>query len=251
MYQRPAFSLWIGFDPREASAYAVARNSAARHCTNKALRFRGVVLEDLKAKGLYTRPTTTKINGEGRLEMVDVISIRPDYDGRISTQHANARFLVKELAREGWAMFCDGDVLFRGNVMDVFRNLDPQYAVYCVKHDYAPKTGTKMDGQVQSAYARKNWSSVFLINCEHEANAALTLDLVNSVPGRELHRFCWIEDDDLIGALPPEWNYLVGDSPKLDDPKIVHFTNGVPDMPGYEHCEFSDEWRNELLRWAA
>jgi hypothetical protein len=243
-------SVWIGWDPREAAAFAVARNSIRRHLTQP-ISVRGLVLQDLIAKGLYTRPTTTKINGEGRVEMVDTISIRPDYDGRISTQHANARFLVPHLAGSGWALFMDGDMLVRSNLVRVFEGLDPGKAVYCVPHHYEAKPGVKMDGQVQKAYARKNWTSFILFNCDHPANRALTLDLVNSVPGRDLHRLCWINDENLIGHLGPEWNWLVGESAPIDNPRVVHFTSGVPDMPGYESVAFADEWRAELNRWAA
>jgi len=35
------------------------------------------------------------------------------------------------------------------------------------------------------------------------------------------------------------------------DPAIVHFTDGIPTMAGYEDCAFADEWRAELERWAA
>jgi hypothetical protein len=104
-----------------------------------------------------------------------------------------------------------------------------------------------MDGQVQTRYSRKNWSSVFVLDADHPSNKNLTVALVNSVPGRDLHRFCWLEDDD-IGELGAEWNYLVGHS-EHPDPKIVHFTDGIPSMPGYENSEFADEWRNELRAW--
>jgi len=39
-----------------------------------------------------------------------------------------------------------------------------------------------MDGQVQSKYARKNWSSFMIFNCHHEANQALTPEMVNALP---------------------------------------------------------------------
>ncbi len=128
--------------------------------------------------------------------------------------------------------------------------MDRTKAVYCVKHQYKPVLGIKMDGQIQTAYARKNWSSVMAINCDHSANKALNLELVNTVPGRDLHRFCWLEDDQ-IGELPLEWNYLVGVSQENVDPNIIHFTLGVPDMSGYEDQPFADEWRAELIRAAA
>jgi lipopolysaccharide biosynthesis glycosyltransferase len=238
------YSVWIGFDPRETAAYAVARQSARWHMTSQA-PIRGVVLSDLQARALYRRPLEFRKSAADRPIMWDVIS-----DAPMATQHACARFLIKELAGSGWAMFSDGDVLFRGNVMRLFQTLDRRVPLYCVKHDHVPKETVKMDGQPQTAYPKKNWSSVFILNCDHEANRALTVDLINTVPGRDLHRFCWLDESE-IGALGAEWNYLVGQSPQIADPKLVHFTLGVPDMPGYEDCEYADEWRAELRRWAA
>jgi hypothetical protein len=242
--------IYIGWDPREASAFAVARHSIRRHLTQP-IPIRGLILDELVDQGFYTRPTKTKINGEGRIEMVDVLSARPDYDGRIATQHANARFLVPHLAKTGWALFMDGDMLVRGNLARMFDGLDESKAVYCVKHNHVPTTGIKMDGQVQVAYSRKNWSSFIVFNCDHPANKALTLDLANTVPGRDLHALCWLEEDNLIGELDVKWNWLAGHSDPAVDPVVVHHTEGVPDMPGFENAPFADEWRAELKRWAA
>lgn len=237
-------SIWIGFDPREASAFAVARSSIARHLTQK-IPVRGVVLDRLIESGLYTRPTELRRSAMDRPVLYDLISEHP-----MSTQHANARFLVPYLAKNGLAMFVDGDVLVRGNVARLFDQLEPGKALYCVKHEYAPPEGLKMDGQRQSQYERKNWSSVMIFNCDHPANQALTLDVVNTSRGRDLHRFFWLNDDE-IGALPEEWNWLVRHSNPDIEPKLVHFTEGCPDMVGYESDPFADEWRQELTRWAA
>lgn len=231
-------SVWIGFDPREAAAFAVARHSLMRR-TNLPIPIRGLVLADLRARGLYTRPTSFR---EGR--MWDDIS-----EAAMSTEHANARFLVPQLAGSGWSIFMDGDVLVRSDVFNLFDQCDPEKAVMVVKHNYAPPEGIKMDGQMQSRYARKNWSSVIAFNCEHPANKALTVELVNTVPGRDLHRFCWLEDND-IGELDASWNWLVGHSDPEIDPDIVHFTEGLPNMTGYEDSDFADEWWAELNRWA-
>lgn len=241
-------SVFIGFDPREAAAFAVTRNSLRRYL-GRHFPVYGLVLKDLQDRGFYTRPMNTRVNSEGRLEMIDMLSIRDDYDGRISTQHAISRFLVPRLAGYGWALFMDGDMLVRSEVGSLFRNLDTQYAVYCVKHNFAPKEHLKMDGQEQTQYERKNWSSFMIFNCTHPSNKKLTLDTINKVPGRMLHRFCWLEDDE-IGELPQEWNYLVGHTQLDKEPKVVHFTDGVPDMPGYENVPYADEWRAELERWA-
>jgi hypothetical protein len=243
-------SIWIGFDPREADAFAVCRHSLERRMAGQSCPIRGLVLSDLIRTGLHTRPMTSKINAEGRVEMVDVLSIREDYDGRISTQHANARFLVPFIADTGWALFMDGDMLVRADIARMFEQLDPKYALYVVKHQYEPTAKTKMDGQVQTNYSRKNQSSFMVFNCEHKANARLTLEMVNTLPGRDLHRFCWLEDDE-IGELDAGWNYLVGHTDRSIDAKCVHFTSGIPSMPGFEDVQFADEWRSELTMWAA
>jgi hypothetical protein len=236
-------SIWIGFDPREAAAFAVARWSLERRLTQP-ISIRGLVLSDLQAKGLYTRPIEYRPSAADRPVMWDTIS-----DAPMSTQHANARFLVPFLSRHGWALFMDGDMLVRDNLARVFEGLDPAKAVYCVQHRYDPPGCTKMDGQQQTRYARKNWSSFAIFNCDHPKNKTLTPSVVNTLPGRQLHRFCWLQDDD-IGELPPEWNFLVGHTDPAIDPKVVHFTEGCPDMPGYENVAFADEWRRELARWA-
>lgn len=229
-------SIYIGWDEREYDACRVAMTSIRRNLTTE-IPVNFLRQDTLKGAGLYRRPTERR---DGRLW--DVISGAP-----VSTDHACARFLVKVLAAEGWALFMDGDVLVRADLTTLFDGLDPEKAIYCVHHRHEPPPGLKMDGQLQVGYARKNWSSVMAINCDHPANEALTVDLINTVPGRELHRFCWIEDGDLIGALDPKWNWL---APPFD-PAIVHFTEGVPDMPGYERSPFADEWRAELARVAS
>lgn len=234
-------SAWIGFDPREAAAFAVAYWSLKRRLTSP-LRINGLLLNRLREQGLYTRPTERR---EGQLW--DLIS-----DAPMSTEFACSRFLVPHLAESGWALFTDCDMLFRANPNVLFDEIaDPKYAVMCVKHHHEPASLTKMDNQAQTRYARKNWSSVMLFNCDHEANKQLTPELVNQLPGRDLHRFCWLEDDE-IGELGPEWNYLVGHTklPEGVEPKIVHHTNGVPFMPGYEETEYADEWWRELALWA-
>lgn len=198
------------------------------------------MLSSLRERGLYTRPTSRK---DGRLW--DEISEAP-----MATEFACSRFLVPHLAGSGWALFMDCDMLVRSNLDRLFRLCDPSKAVMVVKHNHQPAEGVKMDGQAQTRYARKNWSSVMMFNCDHPANRKLTVDLVNSVPGRDLHRFCWLEDDQ-IGELSTEWNWLVGHSDPSIDPTIVHFTDGIPTMPGYENCAYADEWRDELERWAA
>jgi lipopolysaccharide biosynthesis glycosyltransferase len=232
-------SIYLGFDPREAMAFAVARASIKRHLSQP-IRVRGLVLSRLRAQGLYWREHARH---DGQLW--DVISGAP-----MATEFSIARFMVPILARTGWALFLDADMLALGDLAELFAAADERYAVMCVKHDYAPAATIKMDGQAQTTYPRKNWSSLMLFNCEHPANALLTPALVNSLPGRDLHRFCWL-DDDLIGAIDPAWNYLVGHSDKAIEPKIVHFTEGGPWFAGYENVPYAREWREARDAWAS
>lgn len=182
----------------------------------------------------YDRPTTTMPNGQ----LFDEIS-----DAPMSTRHAIARFWVPRLCGfTGWALFTDGDVLFRRDVDQVFDLADPDAAVMVVKHPAMFEEGSKKQGHVQQAYPRKNWSSVILWNCGHLAHRALTRDVLNEWPGRDLHAFKWLRDDQ-IGALPAAWNHLVGISAPDPDPALVHYTLGTPDVQGHEHDIFADDWR--------
>lgn len=231
--------IYIGFDPRMVDAYAVARGSVTRRLITP-VPVHGLVLDDLRAKGLYTRPTQIR---DGRLW--DAISEVP-----MSTEFAIARFLVKELAGpDSWALFMDSDFLAFANPEGLFALTDESKAVMVVKHRYEPGHREKMDGQVQSAYPRKLWSSLMLINTSHKANRALTVEYVNSAPGRDLHAFKWLKDEH-IGEIPAEWNYLPGVSDPNITPKFVHFTEGLPSMTGYHDCEYADAWRDELYKWA-
>jgi hypothetical protein len=239
-------SIYIGFDTREAAAFAVAYHSANRR-TTQPFPIRGLVLDQLREAGLYWRPTTGVRADGGPLQLFDDISQAP-----MSTEFAISRFLTPILAKEGWALFMDCDVLVRADLSRLFELADPRYAVMCVQHQHRPDLEarpTKMDGQQQTAYPRKNWSSVMLFNCEHPAVRALSVNHVNAAAGRDLHRFEWLDDSE-IGALPEEWNWLAGHSAPALDPKIVHFTDGWPGLPGYEEAPFAGEWRRELADWA-
>lgn len=168
----------------------------------------------------------------------------------MSTEFALTRFLVPHMAGEGWALFMDCDMLVRGNISRLFEEADPSKAVMVVKHDHKPDSDTKMDGQTQTRYARKNWSSVVLFNCDHPSNKELTVERVNSWRGLDLHQFKWLADHE-IGELDVRWNYLVGTNTREDctDPAIVHFTEGLPSMPGRADCEYAKEWFDAREEW--
>lgn len=226
MRPEPLYRVFIGFDAAEMRAWNVAHASLYLH-TN-----RGEVCIDrismLSLGDRYNRPTTRMPNGQ----LFDEISGAP-----MSTGHAIARFHVPALCNyQGWALFTDGDVLFRDDVRHLFALADERFAVQVVQHPPVLDESEKKAGHVQQAYHRKLWSSVVLWNCAHPAHVALTLEVLNSWPGRDLHAFRWLKDDE-IGALPARWNWLPQDSPAL-----VHYTRGCPDIAGHEHDAFADEW---------
>lgn len=244
--------VFIGFDSREMAAYQVARKTVKANLPG--VMIRPIILNDLQNAGLYTRPTST-VNGK----LFDDLS-----NAHMSTEFANARFLTHYLAKtkfprvnrrtmqpldhQGWALFMDCDMMIRKSLVPVFEiaEANPARAMFCVQHEYEPDNSVKMDGQVQQKYFRKNWSSFMLFNLDHESNTRLTLNLINSVPGRDLHRFGWLEDYE-IGALHQEWNWLDGHSPTSIDPAVVHWTLGGPWMSGYENVPYADEWMEAML----
>ena len=79
-----------------------------------------------------------------------------------------------------------------------------------------------------------------LMNCSQ--CKTLTTDYVNTATGLELHQFKWLKDESLIGEIPLEWNWLVGEYPYNDNVKNIHFTEGGPYFKEYENCQYSKQW---------
>jgi len=158
-----------------------------------------------------------------------------------STDFAFSRFIIPHLMNyQGWALFMDCDMLMRTDISELWRLRDDKYAVQVCKHDYVPKSDKKFLGQVQQAYPKKNWSSFMLMNCNKCKQ--LTPNYVNRATGLELHQFKWLEGEHLIGDLPLEWNWLVGEYEYKDDAKNIHFTEGGPWFNEYNTCDYSSEW---------
>lgn len=231
--------IYVGFDPKEGEAFEVCVASAMRHSRGTS-RIHPLIQSELREVGIYSRTWHRDETGQ-RID---------DSDGRpFSTDFTFTRFLVPAIHRrsqrkEKWALFCDSDFLFRTDPREVFQYADPRYALMCVKHNHHPTETTKMSGQAQTAYPRKNWSSLILWNTQHDANT-FTIDDVSVRSGRWLHGFSWLPDE-LIGALPEEWNWLEGSSDPGITPKAVHYTRGVPTHEGMKDAPYADEWRGYL-----
>ena len=223
--------VYLGYDEREQSAYDVACDSL--------MDTSGIVAEPLdsdrlRMAGLYTRNVDARDN-----QMYDLPS-----QAACSTAFATSRFLTPIICQQGWALFTDCDVVFLRDVNEMLEEIeDFGKAVYVVKHRHDPVETVKMDGQAQLKYPRKNWSSVMLFNCDHPANSRLSLYSVNTLPGRDLHNFFWLNDDE-IGELGEEWNWLVNVNEKPVNPGIAHFTLGGPWIEGWQRQPHDEIWSN-------
>ena len=162
-----------------------------------------------------------------------------------STDFAFSRFMIPHLMNyQGWALFMDCDMLMFEDVSKLWRMRDDSKAIQVCKHNYTPKEDKKFLGQVQTKYEKKNWSSFMLMNCKK--CTTLTPDYVNKASGLELHQFKWLEGDHLIGDLPLEWNWLVGEYEHKDDVYNVHYTKGGPWFEDYAKCDYSQDWFRNL-----
>jgi lipopolysaccharide biosynthesis glycosyltransferase len=217
--------VFVGYDTREDIAYQVCKHSIISKQPNADVK--PLKQQELREAGWYTRPL----------------------DKLASTEFTFTRFLIPELTNfEGWALFMDCDMILTTDIKKLFDQADDRYAVMCVHHDYKVQEGFKMDGQKQTVYPRKNWSSVVLWNCGHPSNKVVTTDLVNDekTTGKYLHRFSWLKDEE-IGELDHSWNYLVGVYNDLEKPNLIHYTEGGPWFENYRDCEFHDLWKAELF----
>lgn len=163
-----------------------------------------------------------------------------------STQFSLSRFLTPYLSGyEGVSIFMDNDVIVTRDIKELIDLYDPKYAVSVVKHDYIPKNKTKFLNKIQCVYPKKNWSSLMLFN--NSKCKSLTPEIVNKESGKFLHRFEWLESEDLIGQIPLEWNFLVDEYKRPRDlPALLHYTVGGPYFEEYKDCNFSDEWKEEM-----
>lgn len=208
--------VFIGFDSKEVVAYHVFCQSILEK-SSIPVEFLPISLTSLG--GVFTRE-------RNQLQ---------------STEFSFSRFLVPYLSNyEGWTLFADCDMLMRSDIARLWALRDDRYAVMCVKHDYTPKIETKFLGQTQTKYEKKNWSSVMLFN--NARCRALTRDYVNTATGLQLHQFKWLESEDLIGALPQSWNWLVNEYDYNEEADLVHFTDGGPYFEEYKTDDYADEW---------
>ena len=159
-----------------------------------------------------------------------------------SNDFVYSRFLTPYLNNfQGWAIFADGDMVCQSDIRELWDLRDETKALQVVMHDYKTKFNQKYLGNTNENYPRKNWSSLILWNCSHPKHKVLTPDFISNQTGKYLHRFSWLDDED-IGELPIEWNWLAIEYPNHPKAKIVHYTLGTPCFKDYRDSEMSDVW---------
>jgi lipopolysaccharide biosynthesis glycosyltransferase len=208
-------NLFIGYDPREAIAFYVFCQSVLQNTT-----------------------VPVKINP---LALSQLQEFNETHEDR-SNDFIYSRFLTPYLSNfKGWAVFADGDMICQGDLKELIEMADPSKALMVVKHNYETKASKKYLGNVNENYPRKNWSSVILWNCEHPKHKILTPTFVSKQTGKYLHRFSWLEDDE-IGELPIEWNWLATEYDRNEKAKLIHFTLGTPCFKDYQNSDMAEIW---------
>lgn len=215
-----AIPVYIGYDPREAIAYHTCANSIIRNSS------RPVAIVPI-ALNLFKEYSETHTDG--------------------SNHFIYTRFLVPYLNDfSGHAIFIDGDMIVRGDIAELWDMRDVTKDVQVVKHDYQTRMTEKYLGAKNENYPRKNWSSVILWNCNSFPNRRLMPDFVQKSTGAELHRFTWIEDER-IGELPKEWNWLPDEYGPNADAKLLHYTLGTPCFQEFADTPQGSEWHRERI----
>lgn len=212
--------VFVGYDPREAIAFHTCVNSIIRHATQP------VAIHPV-ALNLFRDYSETHTDG--------------------SNHFIYTRFLVPYLMRwQGWAIFIDGDMIVRDDITKLWQLRETNKDVMVVKHDYKTRMPVKYLGAKNEDYPRKNWSSVIVWNCNSFPNRRLTPEFVQKSTGSFLHRFSWL-DDERIGELPPEWNWLPDEYGPNADAKLLHYTLGTPCFHEFADTPQADEWHRERL----
>jgi len=208
-------NLYVGYDEREAIAYHVFCHSVIKN-TSIPVKITPLVLSQLK-------------------------EFNETHQDR-SNDFVYSRFLTPYLNEfDGWAIFADGDMICQADLKELMGMADPNKALMVVKHDYQTKASIKYLGNINENYPRKNWSSVILWNCSHPKHKILTPEFVSKQTGKFLHRFSWLDDND-IGELPVEWNWLACEYEKNTDAKLIHYTLGTPCFKDFRDTDMAEIW---------
>ena len=213
----PNLKIFIGYDSREKIAFHVLSYSIIANATIP-VSITPINLNNLKR--FYNRP-------RGKNE---------------STEFSISRFLTPYLSNfEGYSLYLDCDFIMLENVAKLLKFVAKKSnkTLWCVKHKYKPRDGTKFLKEKQFIYPKKNWSSFMLFN--NKKCKILTPKFISKAHGLDLHQFKWTSEN-LIGSLPKNWNVLIGEQKIPKKFNALHYTLGGPYFNKYSKCEGSKFW---------
>ena len=231
-------TIFVGWDSNEAIAADVLMYTIDKY-KSRPVDFFLLKQQELRDKGLYTR----------------------ELDKKASNEFSMTRWLTPYLNRQlfpnnRYALFLDCDFVFTGDIYRIF-DYKEDASINVVKHEYVPKSTTKMKDssgkvQAQKNYPRKNWSSFVLYDCENPIVHKLTLEVVNSESPMVLHRFMLFDDKDVggfnywtkvDGQKIPLLNHLAGEYKQPTElPLSIHLTLGIPTIHTAVESAYSKEW---------
>ena len=210
----------VGFDQREAVAYHTFTQSVIEK-SSIPIRFLPLNNDSLK--------DYTEVHKDG------------------SNNFIYTRFLVPYLFNfKGWAIYADGDMVCLKDIKELWELRDDNFAVQVIKHNYKTKIKNKYWGNKNEDYPRKNWSSLVLWNCSHPSHRILTPDFIQHQNGAFLHRFSWINDEQ-IGEIETEWNWLAMEYEEKRNINLIHYTIGTPCFKEYQSTSLSSYWKKYFM----
>jgi len=220
-----SLDVYIGYDEREAIAYHVACQSIIENTSSPLINIIPLRTDQLRESGIYDRPD----------------------DDKASNAFSYTRFLVPYLSGFiGTSIYMDTDVIVQGDINELFKMTHGEILtpIWVAQHDYTPKLETKYFGAKQYSYPKKNWSSVMVF--KNSACHILTPDYVNKAKPSDLHQMKWLNTRDngirSIGELPLEWNWLVEEYPPNEKAELLHYTNGIPAIDGFDKTDHTNIW---------
>ena len=134
--------IFIGYDPRERAATNVLIDSLYQN-SSVPLAITPLVTPQLEAQGLFRR----------------------ERDPKQSTAFSFTLSGAPSDGLPGLGPVHGCDMLCRADIKQLWDQRDDAYGAMCVQHEHVPGETVKFLGEVQSAYPKKNWSSLMLLNC--------------------------------------------------------------------------------------
>lgn len=166
-----------------------------------------------------------------------------------------SRFTVPYLCGyQGKAIFADGaDMICVADIAEILTELEAMTsAVKVVKHEYKTKHSIKYrETELESPnidYPRKNWASLMLINCEHQAWRNVSPPTLLNQKMIDLLTFKFMLDDEIEEISDSGWNRLVDEGQAVEGAKILHWTAGIPAFKYYENSPGAELWWDECRK---